>query len=86
MGNFCDGLNVYASDLQDLSINLWQESQFMTNEKTPERKQDTTTEADAKSVDGHSGQSNKSSHDAKSHTKANTNEGAGGGKKQERHH
>ena len=45
-----------------------------------------TTEADAKSVDGQSGQSNNSSHNAKSHTKAGSNKGAGGGKKQERHH
>jgi hypothetical protein len=44
------------------------------------------TEADAKSVDGQSGRSNKSSHDNKSHTKAGTDQGAGGGKKQERHH
>ncbi len=46
----------------------------------------TKTEADMKSVDGKSGQSEKSSHDAKSHTKANSNEGAGGGKKRERNH
>lgn len=44
------------------------------------------TEADAKSVDGRSGQGHDSSHDAKSHTKAGSGEGAGGGKKQERHH
>lgn len=44
------------------------------------------TEADAKSIDGRSGQSNKTSHNAKSHTKAGSNQGAGGGKKQERHH
>jgi hypothetical protein len=55
--------------------------------KPPEKKMHTaTTEADAKSVDGKSGRSNKSSHDSKSHTKAGTNRGAGGGKKQERHH
>jgi hypothetical protein len=54
------------------------------NQNTPEKK--STTEADAKSVDGKSGQSNQSSHDARSHTKAGTNQGAGGGKKQERHH
>lgn len=56
----------------------------MDNMKTPAKK--TATEADAKSVDGKSGRSNKTSHDAKSHTKAGTNQGAGGGKKQERHH
>lgn len=44
------------------------------------------TEADAKSIDGRSGRSNKSSHDAKSHTKAGSSRGAGGGKKQQRHH
>jgi hypothetical protein len=46
----------------------------------------TKTEADVKSVDGKSGQGNQSSHDAKSHTKAGSGEGVGGGKKQERHH
>lgn len=50
------------------------------------RTADTQTEADAKSVDGESGKSEKSSHDAKSHTKAGKDTGAGGGKKQERHH
>jgi hypothetical protein len=49
-------------------------------------KKESRTEADAKSIDGQSGQKNKSSHDAKSHVKANTNQSAGGGKKQERHH
>jgi hypothetical protein len=58
----------------------------MTDPKTPAKKTHTATEADAKSVDGQSGQSNKSSRDAKSHTKAGTSQGAGGGKKQERHH
>jgi hypothetical protein len=58
----------------------------MSNEKTPQQDAKTRTEADAKSVDGQSGQSNQSSHDAKSHTKAGTQQGAGGGKKQERHH
>jgi hypothetical protein len=58
----------------------------MSNEKTPQQESKTRTEADAKSVDGRSGQSNQTSHDAKSHTKAGTQEGAGGGKKQERHH
>jgi hypothetical protein len=58
----------------------------MNDPKIPEKKSNTATEADAKSVDGQSGKSNKSSHDAKSHIKAGTNRGAGGGKKQERHH
>lgn len=56
----------------------------MEHSKNPPKKM--ATEADAKSVDGRSGKSGKSSHDAKSHTKAGTNQGAGGGKKQERHH
>lgn len=46
----------------------------------------TKTEAEVKSVDGQAGKSNNSSNDAKSHTKAGSHEGAGGGKKQERHH
>ncbi len=58
----------------------------MSNSNTPVKNPEPKTEAEAKSVDGRAGQSNKSSHDAKSHTKANTGEGAGGGKKQERHH
>jgi len=49
-------------------------------------KKGAVTEADVKSVDGQSGRSNQTSHDAKSHTKAGSDEGAGGGKKQERHH
>lgn len=57
----------------------------MEHTKPPPKKA-ATTEADAKSVDGQSGQSNKSSHDARSHTKAGSHTGAGGGKKQERHH
>lgn len=44
------------------------------------------TEAEIKSVDGRAGQGDKSSHDAMSHLKANSHQGAGGGKKQERHH
>ena len=65
----------------------------MTNSKTPAASPSTgggnknsQTEADVKSSDGQSGQSNKSSHDEKSHKKAGTVKGAGGGKKQERHH
>lgn len=56
----------------------------MDKRKTPARK--TITEADAKSVDGKSGKSGNTSHDARSHAKAGTNQGAGGGRKQERHH
>jgi hypothetical protein len=56
----------------------------MENSQTPAK--EPKTEADAKSVDGRSGQSNKTSHNAMSHTKAGTHKGAGGGKKQERHH
>lgn len=44
------------------------------------------TESDKKSIDGNSGQNKQSSHDNKSHVKANSNKGAGGGKKQERNH
>lgn len=59
----------------------------MTGTKTPDdRSKDAKTEAEAKSVDGRAGKSDKSSENSKSHTKANSNEGAGGGKKQERHH
>lgn len=49
-------------------------------------KPSTRTEAEAQSIDGQAGKSNKSSKNAKSHTKAGKNVGAGGGKKQERHH
>jgi len=58
----------------------------MANSNTPGKNSDAKTEPEARSVDGRDGKSNKSSEDAKSHTKANTGEGAGGGKKQERHH
>lgn len=60
----------------------------MTNSQTQhsQSQPNTKTEADMKSVDQNSGQNEKSSHDAKSHTKAGSSEGAGGGKKQERHH
>jgi hypothetical protein len=44
------------------------------------------TEADARSVNARAGRGDKSSHDAKSHIKAGSDRGAGGGKKQERHH
>ncbi|WP_170942039.1 hypothetical protein [Noviherbaspirillum denitrificans] len=55
----------------------------MDNTKQPAKRAD-RTEADVQSVDGRSGQGNKSSHDAKSHVKAGSNTGAGGGKKQQR--
>jgi hypothetical protein len=42
------------------------------------------TEADSKSIDASSGKKG-SSHDNKSHTKAGSQTGAGGGKKQQRH-
>jgi hypothetical protein len=60
----------------------------MRTSSTPSRpvKGRIQTEADAKSVDGRSGQSKKSSHDMMSHNKAGTKSGAGGGKKRERHH
>jgi hypothetical protein len=56
----------------------------MDNVKPPAKRLD-KTEADVQSVDGRSGQSNKSSHNQKSHVKSGSNTGAGGGKKQERH-
>lgn len=56
----------------------------MDNTKPPAKRLD-KTEADVQSVDGRSGQSNKSSHNQKSHVKAGSDTGAGGGKKQERH-
>jgi hypothetical protein len=59
----------------------------MTNLKTPgSRSQNLKTEAEVNSVDGRAGKSGKSSENVKSHTKANSQVGAGGGKKQERHH
>lgn len=60
----------------------------MTNANTPEPSQDKepATEAERQSIDGKAGQSSKSSHDNKSHTKAGQDTGAGGGKKRERHH
>lgn len=57
-------------------------SQSQHNQSEPKTK----TEADMKSVDQKSGQRQDGSHDAKSHTKAGSDQGAGGGKKQERHH
>lgn len=58
----------------------------MNEQKPPQKALDPKTEADAKSIDGRSGRSNHTSHNAKSHTKAGSHQGAGGGKKQERHH
>ena len=52
-----------------------------TNDKTRQQKSGTPTEAEAKSQ-----QNKQSGKDAASHTKASTNEGAGGGKKQKRNH
>lgn len=57
----------------------------MSSTNTPEQGK-IKTEADAKSIDGKSGKSNQTSHDAKSHVKAGSDQGSGGGKKQERHH
>lgn len=54
-----------------------QQNQSVANEKT---------EAEMQSVDGKAGQGKQSSHDEKSHSKAGSDQGAGGGKKQERHH
>ncbi len=60
----------------------------MANSQSQHRQSEpnTKTEADMKSADGKSGKTQDSSHDAKSHTKAGSGQGAGGGKKQERHH
>lgn len=60
----------------------------MTNSHTQRTQSEpnTKTEAEVKSVDGKAGQQSQSSHDAKSHTKAGSSQGVGGGKKQERHH
>jgi hypothetical protein len=56
-------------------------SQSQHNQSEP----NTKTEADMKSVDQKSGQTQDSGHDAKSRTKAGSDQGAGGGKKQERY-
>ena len=58
----------------------------MTSEKNATHKPSDKTEAEIQSKDGNAGQSKQSSHDDKSHVKAGTNSGAGGGKKQERKH
>lgn len=62
----------------------------MTNLNSPPKPKKNSspasTEAEAKSIHGRAGKTAKSSKNAKSHTKANSQEGAGGGKKQQRHH
>lgn len=60
----------------------------MTNvpQQETQSKSNARTESEARSVDGKAGKKNKSSGNAKSHTKAGQQTGAGGGKKQERHH
>lgn len=58
----------------------------MNNANTPQQHKDAKTEAEAQSIDGRAGKSKQSSENSKSHTKAGSNEGAGGGKKRERHH
>lgn len=60
----------------------------MTQERntSSQSSKEPATEAERQSVDGEAGQSNKSSHDHKSHTKAGQDSGAGGGKKRERDH
>lgn len=58
----------------------------MSNQWTEQSKPNEKTEAEVRSVDGRAGKSAKTSGNAKSHTKAGQHTGAGGGKKQERHH
>lgn len=57
----------------------------MTTPNPPLKKQ-ASTEAEAKSIDGVAGKKNAGSGDAKSHQKAGSDHGAGGGKKQKRNH
>jgi len=52
-----------------------------TNDKTREQKSSTPTEAESKAH-----QNKQSGKDAASHTKASTDQGAGGGAKQKRNH
>ncbi len=54
--------------------------------RNPPQPANTTTEAQQRSVDQRAGQKTTSSHDQKSHLKAGTNQGAGGGKKRQRDH
>jgi len=56
-------------------------SSDQTNDKTRQQKSNTPTEAEAKAQ-----QHKESGKDGASHTKASTNEGAGGGAKQKRNH
>jgi len=60
----------------------------MKSSRTLERhnSSNTRTETHLKSAGGTSGKARKSSGDAMSHKKAGTQQGAGGGKKQERQH
>jgi len=63
----------------------------MASNKTPlpkiaPRAEKIKTEADAQSITYRADKTAQSSKDAKSHDKAGSNEGAGGGKKQERKH
>ena len=54
--------------------------------RNPPQPANTKTEAEQRSVEQQAGKSTKSSHDQKSHLKAGTSQGAGGGKKRERDH
>jgi hypothetical protein len=56
-------------------------SSDQTNDKTRQQKANTPTEAEAKAH-----QHKQSGKDGASHTRASTNEGAGGGAKQKRNH
>jgi hypothetical protein len=59
----------------------------MTNEKTiAEQNKQSTIEPESKSGGGTSHPKAKSGKDAASHTKAGSDKGAGGGKKQQRNH
>lgn len=73
-----------ASTVDTVKSNDRQGSSQPAKEKAAKRAP--KTEADAKSIDGASGKAGKSSKDNKSHDKAGSNKGAGGGKKQERKH
>lgn len=57
----------------------------MSNRNPPQPVK-TKTEAEQRSVDQQAGKTMKSGHDQKSHIKAGTQQGAGGGKKRERDH
>jgi hypothetical protein len=66
-------------------INTWRHDMANTRSSSPSKANE-KTEAEAKSADGKAGKGAKSSHDSMSHVKAGSRQGAGGGKKQERHH